>query len=156
MNPRAKVIGRQSLLLVVLLTMLVGGWGFDDARGFFSHPARAAYVGFVLAGTLFVLCFCPNLNPFRKGTGLKRPWVDGLWAMLGLTLVASLPFCDRRNLLTLSDGGTLRYLGLALALLGGALRLIGLASLGECRRASTTTFDTPCIWAMCWRLPGWR
>jgi len=109
------------------LGLAVLGWG--DLAGFFAEPA---FVGLtvVLAGLSVAALFAGgNLSPgVREDRGNR--WVIPALVVLGL-LAGWLPaYADRRALWTL-DGETLRWIGVALFALGGALRLWPVVVLGD-------------------------
>jgi protein-S-isoprenylcysteine O-methyltransferase Ste14 len=115
-------------LIALTLTLYTGlfllGWGLGDIPGFFSEPARAAYIGFVVLMAL-ATPFITHLIP--EGIGDKgreekhRTRQDIAWAVarpLLVILILAMPFCDRRDLLTMPDLSSLRWSGLALVVAG--------------------------------------
>jgi protein-S-isoprenylcysteine O-methyltransferase Ste14 len=109
------------------LALAVLGWG--GLAAFFSHRAliALAVAVFVMAG---VSCFAGgNLSPgLREDRGNR--WVIIAFLLLGL-LDAYLPaYTDRKELWTI-DGDTTRWLGVALFIAGGALRLWPVFVLGH-------------------------
>ena len=120
------------LTLIVVSTaaylgLAVLGWGGFAA--FFSHPALIALtvVVCVMAGaSLFV---GGNLSAGEREDRGNR-WVIAAFALIGL-LNAYLPaYTDRKELWTI-DGDTIRWLGVALFAVGGALRLWPVVVLGH-------------------------
>ena len=118
-------------LIVLTLTLYAGlfllGWGLRDIPGFFSEPARAAYIGFVVLMAL-VTPYISSLIP--EGIGDKgreekhRTRQDIAWAVarpILLILILAMPFCDRRDLLTMPENSSLRWSGLALVVAGFVL-----------------------------------
>ena len=123
-------------LSLILFTLTLGsvslgalGWG-SWTTGYLAHPARAAAVGLLL--TLAPLA--TTLTGVNVSSG-KREDVRNRWILLPLILV-SLPVCwlppylDRRELWVI-DGDPVRYLGLALLIGGGALRVWPMFVLGR-------------------------
>jgi protein-S-isoprenylcysteine O-methyltransferase Ste14 len=115
-------------LIALTLTLYAGlfllGWGLRDIPGFFSEPARAAYIGFVVLMAL-ATPFITRLIP--EGIGDKgreekhRTRQDVAWAIarpILVILILSMPFCDRHDILTMPDVSTLRWIGLALVAAG--------------------------------------
>jgi protein-S-isoprenylcysteine O-methyltransferase Ste14 len=112
---------------LAFLGLAVLGWGGFAA--FFSHPALAALVitTLVLAGV--GLFSGGNLSPgVREDRGNR--WVLIVFALIGL-LAAYLPaYTDRKGIWTL-DGESIRWLGVALFVAGGALRIWPVFVLGR-------------------------
>lgn len=109
------------------LGLAILGWGGFSA--FFSHPALSA-----LAIALFALSAVGFFSAGNLSAGVREDrgnrWV--LWAF-GLIGVASayLPaYTDRIGFLTL-DGDAIRWLGVALYVIGGALRMWPVFVLGH-------------------------
>jgi protein-S-isoprenylcysteine O-methyltransferase Ste14 len=103
------------------------GWG--GFWPFFSHPALMTLVVvlFALWGAAFFAG--GNLSAGVREARSNR-WVIGVFAVIGF-LNAYLPaYMDRRELWTI-DGGTIRWLGVALFAAGGALRIWPVFVLGN-------------------------
>ena len=64
----ARQLWRYIMYVSMTLLPLLVGWGLDDPGGLFREPARAAYAGLAIFGSLSV--FVPRLNvqPFAKGS----------------------------------------------------------------------------------------
>ena len=112
---------------LVYLGLAVLGWGGFAA--FFAHPARLA-----LAAVLFVLTATALFSQGNLSAGEREDrgnrWVLIAFGLLGL-LSACLPaYTDRIGFWTL-DGDAVRWLGVALFILGGALRLWPVFVLGR-------------------------
>jgi protein-S-isoprenylcysteine O-methyltransferase Ste14 len=95
------------------------GWGGWTA--FFAHPARVALTVALVVLAAVSLFADGNLRPgLREDRGNR--WVIVVLTLLGL-LAAYLPaYTDRKALWTI-DGETMRWLGVVLFAVGGALRL---------------------------------
>jgi len=115
-------------LIVLTLTLYAGlfllGWGLRDIPGFFSEPARAAYIGFVVLMAL-ATPFITRLIP--EGIGDKgreekhRTRQDVAWNVARpflVILILSMPYCDRHDILTMPESSSLRWTGLALVVAG--------------------------------------
>jgi len=101
------------------LGLAVLGWGGLSA--FFSHPALIALtvITFLLSGA--ALFSGGNLSPGIREDRSNR-WVIGAFALIGL-LAGYLPaYTDRIGFWTL-DGDAIRWLGVVLFAVGGALRI---------------------------------
>lgn len=111
---------------VYLALAIQGGGGLD---AFFSNPARTALVVVTLALGVASLFVGGNLSVGLREDRSNR-WVIPAFLIIGL-LGAYLPaWADRRGLWTL-DGDAIRWLGVALLVAGGALRLWPVAVLGR-------------------------
>jgi len=109
------------------LGLAVLGWGGFAA--FFSHAALVAVTAatFIMSGV--ALFSEGNLSSGEREDRANR-WVIPAFAFLGL-LTAYLPaYFDRNGFLTL-DGDAIRWLGVALFIVGGALRLWPVFVLGR-------------------------
>jgi protein-S-isoprenylcysteine O-methyltransferase Ste14 len=103
------------------------GWG--GFGKFFSHPALIALmvVLFALSGVAFFAG--GNLSPGVREARSNR-WVLPVFGIIGF-LNAFLPaYTDRKELWTI-DGDTIRWLGVALFAVGGALRIWPVFVLGN-------------------------
>src|SRR5262249_15545 len=103
------------------------GWG--GFRSFFSHAALVALV--VVLFVLSILSFFAggNLSPGIREVRSNR-WVIAVFAIIGF-LNAYLPaYTDRKELWTI-DGDTIRWFGVALFAVGGALRVWPVFVLGD-------------------------
>jgi protein-S-isoprenylcysteine O-methyltransferase Ste14 len=104
------------------------GWG-GDAASFFSHPplVALAVATFLLLGVSFFAG--GNVSPGVREDRSNR-WVLVVFVVLGL-LDGWLPaYTDRRDFWTI-DGDTVRWLGVALFAIGGALRIWPVFVLGN-------------------------
>jgi protein-S-isoprenylcysteine O-methyltransferase Ste14 len=113
--------------VLAYLGLAILGWG--GLEEFFAHPARVvlATVAVVLAG---VAPFTGgNLSRGEREDRGNR-WIIAALGVIGL-LSAYLPaYCDRADFWTI-DGDTVRWLGVALFAVGGALRLWPVFVLGD-------------------------
>ena len=109
-------IGLGGTFLFIGLSAL--GWG--SWSGLVGHPARAGLVALAFVMTLVALASPVNLSSGeREDTRSRLLFVPALAGTLLLCWL--LPYMDRRDLWTL-DGDAVRYLGLAILVVGGALR----------------------------------
>lgn len=127
----AKQLWRYIMYVSMTLIPLLVGWGLDDPGGLFRNPARAAYVGLAVFGSLSV--FVPRLNvqPFAQGSQVVGRKLTQAYLVSGIVLLLFLPCADRRGWLVFADSPELRWAGVALALLGSAVRVAGLWWLGK-------------------------
>lgn len=96
---------------------------------FFAHPPlfATAVILLALAGT--ALFSAGNLSAgLREDRGNR--WVLSVIGLLGLLSAVLPPYCDRRDFWTF-DGEAIRWLGVALFLAGGVLRLAPVFILGR-------------------------
>jgi protein-S-isoprenylcysteine O-methyltransferase Ste14 len=124
-NLKLGIVSVVSIALFLGLAIL--GWGGFAA--FFAHPARVALVVITLVLAAAALFTHGNLSPGEREDRANR-WVLAAFLPIGL-LAAYLPaWCDRVGFWTL-DGDTVRWLGVALYAVGGALRLWPVFVLGR-------------------------
>lgn len=109
------------------LGLAILGWG--GFVPFFSHPAltAVALVFFVLSAAAFFAG--GNLSPGVREDRANR-WVIAAFALIGL-LAAYLPAYTDRNEIWTIDGDTIRWLGVLLFAIGGALRIWPVFVLGH-------------------------
>lgn len=118
---------------VLIWGLMFVGWGLDDLRGFFAHPARLGLFVVGWLGTAFLLLSGLAVDPFRTGSrpvGRQR-WLMAVSVAVIVFLAWFLSYGDRRNLLVFADADPLRYAGLALHAAGAAIRVVGLRTLGK-------------------------
>jgi protein-S-isoprenylcysteine O-methyltransferase Ste14 len=109
------------------LGLAIHGWG-GFAR-FFSHPALTALAILLILLTAVALFTQGNLSCGEREDRANR-WVIVAFGVIGI-LAAYLPaYTDRRDFWTL-DGDTVRWLGVVLFAVGGALRLWPVFVLGR-------------------------
>jgi len=120
------------VLITVIGTLLylglaVLGWG--GLAAFFSHPALIALAIAVLVMSGVALFSSGNLSSGEREDRSNR-WVIAVFAVIGL-LMAYLPaYTDRKDFWTL-DGDAIRWLGVVLFTIGGALRIYPVFVLGR-------------------------
>ena len=111
----------------VYLGLAVLGWGGFAA--FFSHPALIALAIVVLVMSGVALFSSGNLSSGEREDRSNR-WVIAVFSVIGL-LMAYLPaYTDRKDFWTL-DGDTIRWFGVVLFTVGGALRIYPVFVLGR-------------------------
>ncbi len=107
-----------------IASYLFGGW-----NAFVSHPSLIA----LIVVTLVMLCVAPfsnvNLNSGEKEDRANR-WVFILFSVIALASAIVPPYADRIGFWTI-DGETTRWIGVAVYILGGALRLYPVFILGR-------------------------
>jgi protein-S-isoprenylcysteine O-methyltransferase Ste14 len=119
-------------LLTVLATLgylglAVLGWG--GLAAFFSHPPLVAVTVITFALSAAALFTSGNVSSGEREDRGNR-WVLVAFAVLGL-LAAYLPaYTDRKDFWTI-DGDAMRWLGVALFAVGGALRIAPVFVLGR-------------------------
>jgi protein-S-isoprenylcysteine O-methyltransferase Ste14 len=125
---------RRGLLVAVSVAqvcVMVGlsalGWG--SLTGLLAHPARAAYVALTVLLTLVALASPINLSSGRRETTESR-WLFVPTAAGVLLLAWLMPYMDKRGVWVI-DGDGARYLGVALLVFGGTLRVWPMFVLGR-------------------------
>jgi protein-S-isoprenylcysteine O-methyltransferase Ste14 len=93
------------------------GWGIFDLPGYFSNPARTAYIAIVVLMQIAIVLAFPDIG--RQGTVGKtsvqrQRLAIVLLQVLSLAIVVLAPFSDRRGIGTFSSLDWLRYLGLGI------------------------------------------
>ena len=126
MSPTARitlVIGST----VVFFGLAILGWG--GVRAFFSHPALVA-LG-VATGVMVIVAYFAGGN-VSSGVREDRTnrWVLSAFLVLGLGIGFFPAYTDRIGFWTI-DGGTTRWIGIALYAVGGMLRLWPVFVLGN-------------------------
>jgi protein-S-isoprenylcysteine O-methyltransferase Ste14 len=122
---RTALLTTASTLLYLGLAIL--GWG--GIGPFFAHPARIA-----LTIVLFVLAVTALFSEGNLSAG-EREVRENRWVITALTLIGFLDgfvpaYTDRNDLWTI-DGDTIRWIGVALSVVGGVLRLWPVFVLGR-------------------------
>ncbi len=127
MAPSPKLAVFTVLSVLMSLGLAVLGWG--GLAAFLAHPARIALVGVTAVLTVAALFSEGNLSSGEREDRTNR-WVLPVFGVIGL-LSAWLPaYTDRHGLWSL-DGDTVRWLGIVLYSVGGALRLWPVFVLGK-------------------------
>jgi protein-S-isoprenylcysteine O-methyltransferase Ste14 len=136
-------LGALVLQFAPFLGLLLAGWGFEDWRGFFIQPARAALLGVTACGALSILILKLDPHPIRRGNSPlgHQSLVLLILALASLFLIWFLPFADRRGILRLSPNEDLRYCGLLLFAVAITIRLMALQQLGRYFSAYVTLQD---------------
>jgi protein-S-isoprenylcysteine O-methyltransferase Ste14 len=113
--------------VLVYLGLAVLGWG--GFGPFFSNPARIALVVATVAMVVAALFSSGNLSTGEREDRSNR-WIIGALGLIGL-LSAWLPaYTDRKEFWVL-DGDAVRWIGVALYAVGGAVRLWPVFVLGR-------------------------
>jgi protein-S-isoprenylcysteine O-methyltransferase Ste14 len=103
--------------------------GAGGLAAFFSHPSRIALTIVLLALSGAALLSGGNLSPGEREDRGNR-WVIAAFGVIGL-LAAYLPAYTERKEVWILDGDAVRWLGVALFALGGALRIWPVFVLGR-------------------------
>jgi protein-S-isoprenylcysteine O-methyltransferase Ste14 len=112
---------------LVYLALAILGWG--GPRAFFSHPALVAVTVLFFALTFVSLFSGGNISPGIREDRSNR-WVLAVFGILSLLSAYLAAYTDRKNIWVL-DGDTLRWIGVALLVIGGVLRLWPVFVLGR-------------------------
>jgi protein-S-isoprenylcysteine O-methyltransferase Ste14 len=117
-------LGLIALTFTLYAALFLLGWGLGDLRGFFSEPARAAYIAFIALmalATPFVARLIPEGIGDKGREERHKTRQDLAWNVARpflLIFILAMPYCDRRDLLTMPDISFLRWAGLALVVAG--------------------------------------
>ena len=109
------------------LGLAVLGWG--GFGPFFAHPARIAVTVIFFVLTIASVFTAGNLSTGEREDRGNR-WVLAAFAVLGLLLGVVPAWTDRHDLWTIG-GPAIRWIGIVLLAVGGALRLWPVAVLGN-------------------------
>jgi protein-S-isoprenylcysteine O-methyltransferase Ste14 len=109
------------------LGLAVLGWG--GLAAFCAAPARVALAGVFLALSVAALFAGGNLSSGVREDRANR-WVLPAFGIIGLLLAGVPAYTERIGVWTI-DGDAMRWLGVALATLGGVLRLWPVFVLGD-------------------------
>lgn len=123
-------IARVALVIgstAVYFGLAILGWG--GVAAFFSHPALVALAA--ATGAMVVVAYIAggNVSPGVREDRSNR-WVVGAFAVIGLLSGFFPAYTDRIEFWTI-DGETIRWIGIALYVVGGALRLWPVFVLGH-------------------------
>jgi protein-S-isoprenylcysteine O-methyltransferase Ste14 len=125
LKPSALASGLAGTLLYLGLAVL--GWG--GFAGFFSHPARLVLAVVTLVLAAAALFSSGNISAGEREDRSNR-WVIAAFTVIGIALAYLPAYTDRIGFWTL-DGDLVRWLGVGLFALGGALRLWPVYVLGR-------------------------
>jgi protein-S-isoprenylcysteine O-methyltransferase Ste14 len=125
-----KLVLRAALLLVstaAYLGLAILGWG--GMAAFFANPARVALAVATLALSCAALFAGGNLSRGKREDRANR-WVIGAFGVIEVAAVYLPALAERHEFWTI-DGDALRWLGVAMFAVGGALRLWAVFILGN-------------------------
>ncbi len=105
--------------VLAYLGLAVLGWG--GFAGFFSHPALIALVIATLVMAVAAVYSGGNLSAGEREDRSNR-WVIYALGIIGLLSAFVPAYTDRKDVLVI-DGDTVRWLGVALYIVGGAVRI---------------------------------
>jgi protein-S-isoprenylcysteine O-methyltransferase Ste14 len=126
MNPAARlmfvIVGTGAYFALAVL-----GWG--GVAAFFAHPALLA-LGVSCAVMAGAACFAGGNISSGEREDRGNRWVLAAFGIIGLLLAYLPAYTDRKNIWTV-DGDAIRWLGLILFIVGGALRIWPVYVLGN-------------------------
>jgi protein-S-isoprenylcysteine O-methyltransferase Ste14 len=104
-------------------------WGWGGWSAFLAHPARAGAAAATVALSVAALFTSGNISSGRREDTGNR-WILPPLLVLGVVLGWLPAYTDRHDVWTI-DGDAVRYLGLALFVVGSVLRLASVFVLGR-------------------------
>ncbi|WDD91260.1 isoprenylcysteine carboxylmethyltransferase family protein [Burkholderia sp. FERM BP-3421] len=125
LNPQLTPAILVSTAVYLGLAIVARGGG----RAFFAEPALTTVALATVALAIVSLFSQANLNPGEREARTNR-WVLPVFGALGLLSCVVPAYSDRVNVWTL-EGGAVRWIGVALFVVGGALRLAPVFLLGK-------------------------
>jgi protein-S-isoprenylcysteine O-methyltransferase Ste14 len=119
------------LITLVSLALYIGLaiWGWGGWSALMAHPARAGAVIAIVVSSLAALITSGNISSGRR-EDTKNRWILLPFLVLGFVLAWLPAYTDRRDIGTI-DGDLVRYIGLALFVIGIILRLAPVFVLGR-------------------------
>ena len=127
MLPTLRLAFSAVLGTIIYLALAILGWG--GPKAFFSHPAFIA-----VTVIFFLLSFVSLFSGGNISAGVREDrsnrWVLAAFTLLSLLSGYFAPYTDRKNIWVL-DGDTLRWIGVALLVVGGVVRLWPVFVLGR-------------------------
>lgn len=121
MRPSIKILITGLVSIVIQFGLAILGWG--GWRPFFAHPALRALAG-VTIGLVVLSIFSGfgGLSTSEKEDRGNR-WVLAVFTIIALLIAYFSAYTDRAGFWTL-DGSTLRWIGVAVCVAGGVLRVL--------------------------------
>lgn len=116
-----------SSIAIIVFGIILTSWGIDDISGLLTHPARVALLSLLIAQFIVMFFFISPKWMFHSGIVSDTCQVKGncLIGYLGIMAVILFliisPFSDRQQWMLLAGGDFVRYLGVALFILGNIL-----------------------------------
>jgi protein-S-isoprenylcysteine O-methyltransferase Ste14 len=119
------------LITAASMTIYIGlaAWGWDGWSALVAHPARAGAVAATVFFSILAMFTSGNLSSGRREDAKNR-WILIPFLVLGFVLAWLPAYTDRREIGTI-DGDAVRYVGLALYVVGCVLRLAPVFVLGR-------------------------
>lgn len=110
--------------------LAISVWGWGSCIGYFSNPARLA-AAFVMLGLCIAALFSDSSG---LGSGVRED-KSNRWVLVPLIIISLFftwfqPYLDRRNE-WVWGGDLVRWIGVALCLMGGTLRIAPVFALGH-------------------------
>jgi protein-S-isoprenylcysteine O-methyltransferase Ste14 len=113
----------------VALYLGLAVWGWGGWSPFIAHPARAGAVVAMMVIAAVAMFTSGNLSSGRREDTRNR-WIFVPLLILGFVLAWLPAYTDRRDIWTI-DGDAVRYLGLALFVVGSIIRIAPVFVLGR-------------------------
>jgi protein-S-isoprenylcysteine O-methyltransferase Ste14 len=125
--PKWGMILITAAFMALYIGLAVLGWGGWSA--FIQHPARAGAVVATVVISVAAMFTSGNLSSGRR-EDTKNRWILLPFLVLGFVLAWLPAYTDRHEIWTI-DGDTVRYIGLALYVVGSVLRVGAVFVLGR-------------------------
>jgi protein-S-isoprenylcysteine O-methyltransferase Ste14 len=128
MTPRR--LFRILLSAVVIVALLLLGWGIRDAAGYFASAVRAAFLAIVVIAMASAAASIQKAS--QKGTRTPRAQnlLLALLQLITIALVLFLPYADRRDIFVM-HAEWVRWLGLTMVVAGHLISILAVRALGR-------------------------
>lgn len=120
-----------TLLIAVSLAVYIGlaAWGWGGWSALMAHPARAGAVVVTILASVAAIFTSGNISSGRREDTTNR-WIFLPFLVLGFLLGWLPAYTDRRDIGTV-DGDVVRYLGVAIYVVGIVFRIVPVFVLGR-------------------------
>jgi len=127
--PARKLIGILLSALVIVALMLFG-WGIRDTAGFFASLVRAIFLPLMVIAMALAATSAQNAATTGTRTPAGQRVVLALVQVITIPLLVFLPYADKRGILVVRTEW-LRWLGLVVAVAGYLISVVAVRTLGK-------------------------